>query len=476
MSKKEWKFLERLVNSPYFNTDKTVIRLFEILKKDHPEFDSPRRLKKELVYAKLFNDKSEYDKNRIYPIMSNLKGLIDTLIIQESLKKKPRVQNQLKLDWLQVQDDHDMFEGEIVKQIRNLESRQELSIEDHEYLYDLHYRWQNHPQTQRPKIKKDALLNHLWQATASKCLSLMADLHNRRQMLSEKPLLDDSSMLSFISMQNYFYSASIEGYAKIIQMYDGKLQYSEVKAWVVDHWDSFSRQAQREFWTHLLNQSGFLNRQGEPGYLDESWNLYQMGINHALITQDGYISDLVYVNMIAAAAVAKEIRLAKNLVDGYLPYLKPQFAPFTKALALAYIYFYEGKWSEDPIYLERCLDELLIYKQSRSPIVRFTLRAHCIRLRAIYDLYYTFHGRKIDLDSFDKAKDSFERFLTRNKSDSMLPYRNFLKVISRLAHLYFEDGNFSDYNSKKAKLKADVVEFKNLLFRDWFMEKVEALT
>lgn len=81
LSKKEWKFFECLVNLFYFNIDKIVICLFEILKKDYLEFDSFCCLKKELVYVKFFNDKLEYDKNWIYLIMFNFKGLIDILII-----------------------------------------------------------------------------------------------------------------------------------------------------------------------------------------------------------------------------------------------------------------------------------------------------------------------------------------------------------------------------------------------------------
>ena len=200
-----------------------------------------------------------------------------------------------------------------------------------------------------------------------------------------------------------------------------------------------------------------------------------MGIANNLVTENDNISDVVYVNMIAAAAVVNQIGFAKDLVVLYKPYLKPKFAQFTKALAMAYIYFYEAKWAENPMYLEKCLEELSLYKQSRSPIERFTLRAHCIRLRAIYDLYYTYHGRRIDLDSFDKARDSFERYLDRNKASNMISYRNFLKVISRLAHIYFENEHFSDYHTKKTRLKMDIKQIEHLLFRDWFLEKVEAL-
>lgn len=475
LNKKEWKLFERLINSPYFNTDKTLIRLFQILKKDHPDFDSPRRLKKEVVYSKLFNDGTPFDKNRLYPIMSNLKGLVDILIIQESLKNKPLVQSQLRLSWLQTQDEHETFEIEIAKQIKNIEINQVLSIEDHQNLYDLHYQWQNHPQTQRPKLKKDSLVKHFMHATLSKWLSLMADLHNRRKMLSERQLLDDTTILSYVIRQKYFNSSTIQGYVYIIQMYIGEISYQEVKDWIIRNWDLLSKQVQREFWVHLLNQAGFLNRQGKIGYLRESWELYKMGTEHDLVTKDDNISDLVYVNMIAAAAVVNQITFAKDLVIRYRSYLKPKFAQFTKALAMAYIYFYEAKWTENPMYLEKCLEELSLYKQSRSPIERFTLRAHCIRLRAIYDLYYTFHSRRIDLDSFDKARDSFERYLDRNRAGNLISYRNFLKVISRLAHIYFENDNFSDYHTKKTKLKIDINQTDQLLFRDWFLEKVEAL-
>jgi len=473
LSKKEWKLFGDFMRSPYFNTYKPAIRLFEILQNEYPSFDKPKKLKKEVIYQKLYSDGSSYNKSKLHSAMFQLKKQVDVFIIQEALKEQEQIQNQLRLFWLQNKDDHQAFELEIQEQIRKIEKKQILSADDHKSLYSLLHQWQNHPQTQRQKIKKDRLFRHFTHATVTKWLSLIAEFRNRSNILPETPLIDDTIVLNYILRQNYFYSHSIRSYVLIIRMYRGELNYHEVKSQIIAHWSSMDKKVQYELWIHLLNQAGFLNRQGEIGYLAESWELYEVGIKNDLITDNKRISDLIYVNMIAAAAVVNKIETAKQLSQDYKSFLKPQFRKYTVALAQAYIYFYKGKWSKDALAFEECVKKLDSYKKNRVPIVSFTLRAHCIRLRAMYDLQYTYN--QLEEDILTQARSSFDRFLSRNKNEKLVPYRNFYNLIGRLSDLAMKNNKFSYYPQKKIRIKADIKNMDNLLFRGWLMEKAEAL-
>lgn len=56
LSKTEFKDLENFINSPYFNSNKNLCRLFELIKKHYPGFDE-LKIKKETLYSKLFPGK-----------------------------------------------------------------------------------------------------------------------------------------------------------------------------------------------------------------------------------------------------------------------------------------------------------------------------------------------------------------------------------------------------------------------------------
>lgn len=71
----ELKEAERFVNSPYFNSNGNIIRLFALLKKQYPGFD-PARITKEVLFGRLFPGKPYNEQ-----VMKNLSsGLLQLLL------------------------------------------------------------------------------------------------------------------------------------------------------------------------------------------------------------------------------------------------------------------------------------------------------------------------------------------------------------------------------------------------------------
>lgn len=76
LNQTEIKELDDFINSPYFNTNSNIIRLFELVKKHYPAFE-PEKIEKEILFAKLFPGKPYNEQ-----IMKNLSSQLLQLSLE----------------------------------------------------------------------------------------------------------------------------------------------------------------------------------------------------------------------------------------------------------------------------------------------------------------------------------------------------------------------------------------------------------
>ena len=92
LSKIEFKELVDFANSPFHNSNKSLIRLVELLKKYHPGFDN-RNLTKENVYEKIFS--SGYNDQVMRNLMSDALNLVYRYF--ENISKGSKMSRFIKL-------------------------------------------------------------------------------------------------------------------------------------------------------------------------------------------------------------------------------------------------------------------------------------------------------------------------------------------------------------------------------------------
>jgi hypothetical protein len=83
----ELKRFKEFVYSSFHNRNKNVIKLFDLLKKYHPEFES-EKLEKEKIYKKFFPEK-QYNDVVIRILISDLLKLSEEFLSYINFQKKP---------------------------------------------------------------------------------------------------------------------------------------------------------------------------------------------------------------------------------------------------------------------------------------------------------------------------------------------------------------------------------------------------
>ena len=96
--KQQLKDFNNFVKSPFFNTNNALVKLYEYIRKQYPDY-APEKLEKEKVYAKLFG-KTEYNDGFIRVLMSNLQNLAEEYLSYTGLQSDPLLKRKYLLDQL----------------------------------------------------------------------------------------------------------------------------------------------------------------------------------------------------------------------------------------------------------------------------------------------------------------------------------------------------------------------------------------
>ena len=118
--KPELKKFRNMINSPFHNSNKNLVKLFNVICKYSPEYKNPG-LKKEKIYAKIFPSKKYDDqimRNLIYGLLKLTRSFLTLQELGNSsfdnLKYLLRAYKQRNIDV--------MFEDELKKAFKELEN------------------------------------------------------------------------------------------------------------------------------------------------------------------------------------------------------------------------------------------------------------------------------------------------------------------------------------------------------------------
>lgn len=116
-SNQEMKEFTIFIQSPYFNTNQSVIKLYEEIRKYHPDFEQ-KNLNKKLLFEKAFG-KIRYGESFMGMTISRLMELAKEFMIQKNLQRNDFNKDTVLLDELNFRELRDLMQ----KSIKGLEKK-----------------------------------------------------------------------------------------------------------------------------------------------------------------------------------------------------------------------------------------------------------------------------------------------------------------------------------------------------------------
>ena len=461
LSPAEIKAFEKWLKSPYCNSNKNLILLFEVLRKKYPQFKD-RNWSKEAVFHQILPH-GKYSARRMNNILSEAFLALEAFLVSQKLSQNKALQIELLSQEWQERHQEDWFQNTIQKGITHLEDLNIKAWEDHIDLLKLYRRSYHTPnQTARyhagdPTISKMGdqldLLYLLEKATI-----INEKIFRTRILKDEDHALQNDIELWFQLSQNHKHPA-IELFRRRFVMQEPQLQaYHELRKDFFEKFPLLNKKQQKVHLQSLFNDTSLLIRAGELDITD-ALPLYKLGLESGIIFHQGILPYNVYTSIIAASNTKGDFTFTQHVIHTYSKRLEPAYVDD----ALHWAEAHTAYWQKD---FENARQILL--KQTFKNLY-FLLLSKVLTTQVYFDIYL--QDGTYD-DYLFNYFDAFEKWILREKFRAKFNKSSFLRFIQMVRKLARFDTNV---NANPEQLDGFLEEESNVQALNWLHQKKEFL-
>ncbi len=470
LDKKEIRRLGEFVESPYFNKNENVMRLFGALSKYHPGFEN-RNLTIEKLFKKLF-PRDKYDYHKINNVISDLYKLSERFFSIQNFEEKMESGDTAVLKTLTDKKLHGIFKQKF-KQLEEINESAEFKDE----MY-----WFN-----KYRLMAERRIN-LFDIAPNTQLELMQEEFNRFLKYTLIKLLRFySTMIHEVRQNNVVYTLrmfeeALEFLEKnerenggfkeppILSVYKNSIYlalreerkyYDELAALKNKYFNEFTPLDRKFIFTHLF---GFiahkLMTEGDYSYYIEAFEHHKETLERG-IQDESDISYFDFVNYVKSACSVGEFDWARQFIEKYKHVLPEE----EKNNTLNFSY---GTIEQKSGNAEKALG---FYAKTNFSNFIMKEQVKILQCRLLYEL-------GMDEQAL-AAIDSFRHYLQREKlitDDHRGLFYLFLKYLTQMIKVR-ESRSSSEYDFMVEKLRKDVTEMKMNIFgvRLWELEQIDKL-
>jgi len=455
LEKDELRDFARFIESPYYNKDEKVVRLFNYLKKYYPVFETTQ-LDREYIADKLFPEWKEKQYNKISYLMTDLSQLVDDFITVRELEKNDFEYRQFKLKAYKRRKGDWFFTQTAQKLKKDLDKASERGIDYYFRQYQLNHEIYTHAITNRIQTRIQSLentVNNLDLFYFSTKLRYGSEVQLREMMFSEKnelTLLNE--ILETVHSPEFDNVVFIRVFAKVIQLYKTKDKaiYDDTKQLIINNFDQFNAVEQVDIINLLSSFCLWEYNHGKIEYLSEIFKNYEFGLAQNIWIIDGRMRRIIFDNIAGTACNLSKFEWTDAFIKRYNRYLREDIAE--DVVKMARLEFSMSNFDKT----------LKLIRDMELVDGRYQEIAKIFQIRCYYELFdYQ--------DIFYDACNAFAQYCRRNKVISQSTktlYLNFITFIKQL-HEAKHTRNFT-----KTQL-SEKLEQNSIPYSSWLKEKIE---
>ncbi len=450
------------LHSPYCNSNKNLIRLFDQVKKYYPEFCHPKLTKEKLFRKILPNGK--FSHRRMNNLLSEAYLAAANFLTVHNLQKDKILQKDLLTKELQNRHLEDWFFKGIQKEISRLENKVVKDWEDHLQLLQLNRRLYHHP-NQNPRLQpgsqtivkmgehldliylleKAAIINE--KITRSKVLN--NENHEVHDEMDKWRLLSEGIIHPAIDFYKMRFDYSEENQLE---------KYFDLRNTFLQRYEELNEKQLKIHFISLINDSIRLVRARQFD-ITELLPLYKMGLKSEILIHEGILPYSNFVAIVAASNTKRDFAFSNEMIEVYTDKLDSKVKPDGIFWAKAHTAYYRGN-------LNNCLDYLLGHDFKVKYFQKIT---KVLTTQVYFDLYLENDAYQSYLFNYF---DSFEKWILREKFGATLTkksYLRFVQISRTLAKVY------TDVNFNARKISNLLKNESNIQAPEWLGRKIEQI-
>ena len=395
----EMKQLLFFLQSPYFNTNSNIVKLYKVLQRYHPGFASPR-LAKEEVFKKLFPSRP-YAHQQLLNLMSEFYALLEKYLVILQLEKKEMLQNRLLLEaYAERPNCYVFFEKKydlLNREMDTLPFRDDIYFSLKKELSLMYYA---HPDTNMQTGDKGTFYKAVEYFEAQKKLTdikLKCALNARINTVNEthKRNINDFQLLSENPLFNLY--AQLELFQRSEEAVDIEELVNGFKSSI----HLLRSDDKRNVMKILLNHS---NRHANIGHMNYSYislELYKLGLEHDCFLENKRMSKNIFTNIVSIGAMCRDFNWTEKFIKEYQNTLDNNIKEDAVKISLC-VWHFERKEFDEAIDAAR-------HSFSEPMDV---LKSKIIQIKSWFELW---QKNESYFDILIAQLDAFEKFIRRDK-------------------------------------------------------------
>ncbi len=461
-SRVEMTRLHKFLQSPYFNDQKEVTRLFEWISQAMRKGEtSLPNLSKEKVWTALY-PKRLLDDAQLRRLASDLTQLALHFLVQEARRQDPlgeALELQQVLERPELKKHLDATERQITRLLDAAPGKSSAH-----YLAQFQAHWHVFSRASKVMASADYIekllpadeyLEYFYVVQKLKFYVAWLSYRNFRSTDQTLPLM--AGFWQHIQQERFAAIPLITVYQHVIACLtdlNEETHFQNLLSNLAEKGDQLTREDLRECYHIAQNYCAIKINQGKNEYYRHVFNIFKMIIQQGILLEEEQLSEGVYKNIITVSLGVGEYAWAEQFIQQYAEFLPASIRENARTFNLAYLYFHLKQY---PQVIE------LLRNVEYSDVV-YALSAKLTLVRTYYETD--------EVMALDSLIDSFRIFLRRNKimsKNQKREYNNFLNFVKKLASMPLSD------QAAVAKLRQRVVETSSTMPKKWLLEKMDEL-
>lgn len=451
----------KFVESPYFNRNEELVKLYGILisaiNKDRLE-----QLDKEAIWKKIVPGK-KYDDTRFRKYASDLSKLVEAFLAQEVIESKPLDRINYLMEAL-TEKEFEKIQNSVINLAGKISQKTSLRPADYyyqQYKIENNIYLLNEYETRRSdRTNIESISDNLDKFYIAEKLRLICAVATQQIFVNHDYNIDFiDEIKKYVKTDKYRDVPPIALYSQILltlSEQDEEKHYFQLKSYLDKFGLQFPKNEARDV-LYMAAQNYCIRKinQGNQKFLKELFILYQDLLDKEIILGDGELSPWYFRNIVVIALRLGEFEWTEKFINRYHVFLPENFKENAVTFNLAQVYFYQKKYDKVIRQLQNVEYEDVTYN----------LNSKSILLATYYETDET--------EPMISLMESFRTYLNRHKEipqSRKVHYQNLIKYAKRLLKIL--------PNDKKAieKLKVEINDNKNYIASyNWLDEKIQEL-
>ncbi len=467
LNPKQKERFRQFVNSPYFNQHKKTQQLLDVLIKQLNR--KKPNISKEFLFKQLY-PQEKFDEQKLFNVMSYLKKMYQKFLAYEYVESH---ETKTELLTLEAAFKHNRGASLLKNRARYLEKKiNDDPQKDYQYYftnYRINYLLGFHEDEYSGKDKQVALQKMLTNF----------DLYYMSEKLKMCCLLYGNKITSNRDYEFYFLEellAYIRGnwdklkeniviklYYHILmsQMEEDVEHYKKLKEILEHEFQYLNKEDQKNLYDAAQNYCTTRFNKGEYHYINDLFELCQLGVKTKMLLADGYISEWDYKNTTTIGGVLQKFDWTEQFLEDFKQYLPAHKRENAYNYNRANLFFHQKKYDK--------VQRALLNVQFTD--VKYHINSTILLLRTYY--------KTGDTEALLSSIETFRIFIMRNKeitTNQKRGHTNFLRFKKKLALLKHNHDFYAtaEYEKKLAKLKTDIEKADPVMNKYWLLEECKS--